>query len=881
MKRFLAMFRKRRLDRDLDDEIRFHFEAQVEENLRRGLTPEQARSEAQRSFGGVEQVKEAYRDLRGVPFLETLAQDLRYSARVLRQSPAFTAVAILTLALGIGSTAAIFSVVNTILLKPLPFRASDRLVLVRMQIPKFGTTEQPLPAPDTVEYRKSEVFEEAGAWRNWSCDLSGDGAPEQVMGARASASLLPMLGIAPLEGRLFSEDEERARAHVVVLSHGIWRSRYAADPRILGRSILLNREPYQVIGVMPATFVFPPRGLPQERNAALWVPLSLTPVELATYLDNPGYTVLGRLRPDVSIRRANTEMLSIARQIQASFPPQLKTNLPTNFEVRGIAVPFRERVVGGSRELLFLLLGAVGFLLLIACANVANMLLSRGTTRGRELALRAALGAGRARLIRQLLTESALLSILGGALGVLLAWWGKGLLISALPANLPLTEQIRMDTRALVYAFAVSVLTGLLFGLAPALTASRASLGHALNERARTTRQGWLLNGLVGVQLALALVLLSGAGLLIRSFIQLQSIDHGFHTEHLLTASLALPASQYSEARSRDFYQELLRRLRSLPATSAVGMASDLPFEGLWSRIVSPEGSSAPRIPIINYTLVLGDYFRALGTPLKSGRFFSAADRAGSQPVVIVNETLARRFWPGEDPVGKRMQWGTPEMRLPWLTVVGVVGDMNQASPDNALNPHAYGPYLQGSGHSWLSKMNLALRTSGDPLLLSNALRAEVSRLDPELPVAKLRTMEQILAGSLAPRRLSMWLLTVFALAALLLAALGIYGVMAYAVARRTREIGIRMALGAPRIGVLGMVLRQGMKLVTAGLIVGLGASLALTRFIASLLYGVSAADPVTYAAVSLLLILIALAAHFAPARRAVTVDPVIALRHE
>ncbi len=876
MKRFLAIFRKRRLDRELDDELRFHIDALIEQNLRRGMTPDRARHEAHRSFGGVEQVKEAYRDRRGIPMLETLLQDLRYSQRVLRQSPTFTAVAILTLALGIGATSAIFSVVNAVLLKPLPFRSADRLVLVRQQIPKLGPQPMRVAAPDTVEYRKGEVFEEAGAMQNRVYDLSGDGGPEQITGGRVSASLFPMLGAAPLAGRSFSEDEDRLRIRVVLLSYGLWQRRYGRDTKIFGRAILLNREPYQVIGVMPSTFVFPPRGMPQDENADLWMPLGLTQDERRTYLDNPSYSVIGRLRPGLSIERASAEMMTIADRIQASFPPQFKAALPPDLELKAFVVPFKEQVVGGSRQLLFLLLGAVGFLLLIACANVANMLLSRSATRGRELALRAALGAGRARLVRQLLTESLLLSVLGGGLGILLAWWGTGLLVAALPGNVPLTEQIRIDARVLGFAVAVSVLTGLLFGRAPALSALQN------DRRNRLSHRGWLLSGLVSAQLALALVLLTCAGLLIRSFVRLELSDHGFLAEHLLTASIALPESQYGgKTKARDFYQTLLLRLASSPAARVAGMASDLPFEGVWSRVVTPEGSVAPHVPIVNYTLVLGDYFQALGAPLKRGRFFTEADRFGATPVILVNETLARRFWPGQDAIGKRLTIGMPEMHLPWLTVVGVVGDMNQSAPDEKLSPHVYEPYLQANGYSWIRKMNLALRTSGDPLALANAVRREVAQLDPELPVTKLRTIQQILDNSLASRRLSMWLLTVFALAALLLAALGIYGVMAYAVARRTREIGIRMALGAQRADVLGMILGQGMKLAAFGLSIGLAASLALTRLMTSLLYDVKPTDPLTYTAVALLLISIALAANFAPARRAVSVDPTVALRHD
>ena len=815
--------------------------------------------------------------------INALFQDLRYGWRLLRQRPAFAAVAILTLALGIASTSAIFSVVNAVLLKPLPFRGSDRLALVRLQIPKFGVAEQPLSASDTVEFRKAEVFEEAAAWQSRVYDLSSDGIPEQVPVARISASLFAMLGSASVRGRLFSEDEDRLRTHVVLLSNGLWRRRYASDPQILSRKIFINREPYQVIGVMPATFTFPPRGLPQEPSADLWIPLSLTTAELALR-DNPTYTVLGRLRPNISWEHANSEMIAIAHRIQASYPVEYRKWLPPDLDMRAIAVPFRERVVGGSRELLYLLLGAVGFLLLIACANVANLMLSRGAARRREMSLRTMLGAGRARLICQLLTEATVFSLLGGALGLLLTWTGIKLLVSALPTTLPLVEQIQVDTHVLVFAFTISILTGLLFGLGPALATSRSALDQDTKEGGRPRRQNRVLAGMVSAQLSLALVLLSGAGLLIRSFVRLQTSDQGFRTRYLLTASIALPESQYRDQENTlDFYEKLLPRLTALPGVLAAGIVSDLPYEGAASRrLVTAEGSAAPGIPLVNFSLVLGDFFGALGVPLKRGRVFTDADRAGMRLVAVVNETLARRFWPGEDPIGKRLQRGTPQMRLPWMTVVGVVGDVNQEGPDKSINPHVYAPYRQPPPRKLgVGKMNLALRTAGDPLGLANAVRGVVAGLDPELLVAKVRTMEQILEGSFAPRRLGMWMMTVFATAALLLAALGIYGVMTYAVERRTREIGIRMALGAQRATVLVTVLRHGMTLVMLGLIIGLAASLALSRLMTSLLYDVGPADPLTYTSVVLLLILIALIAQVAPARRAANVEPVVSLRQD
>jgi putative ABC transport system permease protein len=810
-------------------------------------------------------------------------QDLRYGVRMLGKSPGFTAVAVLALALGVGANTAIFSVVNTVLLRPLPFKDSGRLVLLQEGIPKLGVRAIPVCAPDVLDYeRQNHVFEELGAFRTTSYDLSGLGEAERVRAARVSAGLFPLLGVQPALGRVFAREEDQPGHLVAVLSDGLWR-RFGADPGVVGRTVALDRKPYTIIGVMPPRFEFPLRG-PQFHSepAELWLPMAFTPEELRVRGDNFNNSVIARLKPGVTLARANADVMAIARRIQELFPPDVRKD----FNLEASVVPYREQVVGGVRTLLLVLLGAVGFVVLIACANVANLLLTRAAARQKEIAIRTALGASRLRLVCQLLSESALLALLGGALGLLLAYWGTDLLVAVIPGSIPRSQEIAVDLQVLGFTLALSLATGLVFGAGPAVAATRTRVNETLKEGGRGSAAGVhrsrLHGALIISEVALALVLLAGAGLLVRSFIHLRETDPGFRPQQVLTMSVSLAPSKYAQPEQvRAFFQRLLERLQSQPGVKAVGAGTDLPLEGSWLRAFSAEDRPEPeagKFPVIYHTAVRGDYFEALGIPLKRGRYFSEQERPEAPCEVVLSESMARRFWPGEDPIGKRLKWGARQTETPWLAVVGVVGDVKQAALEVETQPHTYEPYWQAEHRrTW----QIAVRAAMAPSALTSAVRAQVRALDPEQPVTRVRTMEQVISTSMAPRRLNMFLLVVFASAATLLAAIGIYGVMAYSVTQRTHEIGVRMALGARRGDVLRMVIRQGMTLVLIGVGIGLGGALALTRVLASFLYGVKPTDPLTFAAVSVLLAAVALLADYIPARRATRVDPMIALRYE
>jgi putative ABC transport system permease protein len=823
--------------------------------------------------------------------MRTLWQDLRYGARTLWKNPGTTFVIIVALALGVGANTAIFSVVNAVLLRPLPFDNPEQLVVVWETNPARGVQAGTPSPPDFREWRqRTQAFEQMAAFYEEDYNLSGTGEPERLSGAVASANFFSTLKVNAAAGRTFQPDEEQFGAHrVAVLSHGLWQRRFGGNTQILGQTINLNNQPYTVIGIAPPDFQL--AGV----RAELWTPMAFAPGDRYNTRGNHFLNVVARLKPGMSIAQAQADMDVITRQLAEAHE--------MNAGLGAKVVPMHEEAVGSYRPALLVLLGAVGFVLLIACANVANLLLARSAARQKEFALRATLGASRLRTVRQLLTESLLLSVLGGGLGLLLAMWGVDLLVALSPAELPRVAEIGVDGRVLTFTLSLSVLTGIVFGLAPALQASHLDLNEALKEGGRSVTGGKrtrrLRGALVVAEIALSLVLLAGAGLLINSFWHLTQVSPGFKTDNLLTMQIALPESKYPPGephRVQALYRQLLERVATLPGVQSVGATSSLPLAaGGWGKLLSVEGRPAPpsleTIPLVQYRHVSANYFSTLGVSPVKGRLFTEQDNANSPPVALINEEMARRFFPGEDPVGKRIWMGPPESMLPGgalpqgysfprLTIAGVVNDVKHQGLNQQAGPEVYTPHSQGAGETQRS-MFLAVRTTVDPLSLAAAVRNEVRAVDKDQPVADVQTMEQRLAASLAGPRFNMLLLGLFAAVALALAAVGLYGVMAYGVTQRTHEIGIRMALGAQRSNVLRLVVRQGMLMALVGVALGLAASFALTRVMASLLFGVSATDPLVFTIIALLLAVVAFIASYIPARRAIKVDPMTALRYE
>jgi putative ABC transport system permease protein len=665
------------------------------------------------------------------------------------------------------------------------------------------------------------------------------------------------------------------------LSYRLWQRQFGADPNIVGHKVTLNRQPYTVVGVMPRSFVFPVPGMNQGEASDLFVPMAFTPAELAAVGDNFNYGVLGRLKPDVTLAQANADLTAIAHRILETYPVEFRSDITLS----AIALPLAEQVVGQARTPLLLLLGAVAFVLLIACINVTNLLLNRATDRQREIAVRLALGASRARLLRQLLAESMLLTLTGAATGLVLAHWIIQALLALMPAEIPRVHAVGLNLAVLGFTVGLAVLTGLVFGIVPALASSRTNVNTTLKEGGRSSMEGRphhrVREVLVVAELAIAMVLLVGAGLLLRSFQHVLETDPGFQPEHVLTASLSLPESQYpNKTQVQNFYRQLIGRLQQLPGTQMAGTSTDLPLRAGWNHIFTPEGYQPPpgaNLNFSNHSVIFGQYLQTMGVPLLRGRYFTEADKQNSTPVLLVSESLAKRYWPNQDAIGKRLKWGPPESKDPWLTVVGIVGDVKQGALEVETTPHTYEPFLQNTSGS----VNVAIRASGDPAGLASALRAAVWALDPQLAVAQVRTMDQVITESTTSRRFNLFLLAGFAFLALVLSAIGIYGVIAYSVVRRMHEIGIRMALGASGRDVMRLVIGRGLLLLGIGIVIGIGGALALTRSLAIFLYDIRPADPLTFAGVIVILSSVALLASYIPARRATRVDPMIALRYE
>jgi putative ABC transport system permease protein len=809
--------------------------------------------------------------------LGTLLQDLRFGFRMLVKRPGFAIVTIVTLALGIGANSAIFTVVNAALLRPLPYREPGRLVHLWETTPREQFNEREASYPDYLDWKaNNQVFEDVAGYTRRSFSLTGRETPERLEGAAVTDNFLQVLGVEPILGRAFRKGEDLPGAErLVLLSYGLWQRRFGGDPNIVGQTLALNGESYAVIGVLPESFQFAPAGTPE-----LWATLNPNDGQVSRRFMH-WLNIIARLKPGVSVAQAQAGMGSVAQAI-AQGDPQSHTG--TAIKV----VSLHEQIVGNVRPILLVLLGAVCFVLLIACANVANLLLARSAARQKEIAIRTALGAGRWRLIRQLLTESLLLAGLGGAFGLILAQWGVDLLVARIPASqvktMPYLQGLTIDSRVLIFTVLVSLVTGLVFGLAPALQSSRLNLQESLKEGGKTSAapaRGRLRNLLVVAEIALALVLLVGAGLMLKSLVRLLSVDPGFNADNLLTMRVLLPIAKYPEnAQVATFHQQLIERVESLPGVKGVGSVNILPLLGGNTATFVPEGRPAPppgQEVESNIRNVNSSYFRVMNVPLIRGRYFTDQDTDKTPPVLIINQTAANRFFPGEDPVGRRLIY--PKIELPPFEIVGVVGDEKVTGLDKAVTPVIYGPFLQSPNGS----ISLVVRTDGDPNSIVRAVRSEIQQLDPDLPVFDVRTMGQIIdnAPSTFLRRYPAFLIGVFAGVALLLAMVGIYGVISYSVTQRTHEIGVRMALGARQGDIFKMVLGQGLILTLVGTACGLLAALALTRFLSSLLFNVSANDPLTYIAVSLPLIAVALLACYIPARRATRVDPMVALRYE
>jgi predicted permease len=888
------LFWARRVEADLDQEVYAHLAMLTDENIRAGMSPKEAARAARIELGGVEQVKEQVREERIGTWFHSVLSDSRYGLRQLRKNPGFTAVAIATLALGIGASTAIFSVVDAVLLRPLPFEYPSGLVALHEGVPKMGYPKMGFSPPDLAVFaREQKSFSAIGAFRCAYVNVSGQDEPERVMAARVSSSLFPMLGAEPLLGRNFVSDEDAPGHNVVLLSYGLWRRHYGGVPNILGQTIDIDRRPYTVVGVMRQKFEFPLSG-PQDNGspADLWVPMAFTPAELQDWGGAYFTSVVGRLRPGIPLDRARGETELLAREVLRSYPPAL-TNLFRGVELKIIAAPFQEDVVGSVRTLLLVLMAAVTLVLLIACANFATLLLSRAAARQKEIAVRAALGASRFRLGRQMLTESLLLAFGAGALGFLLAFVATNVILAFVPPNIPLPGHVSLDGGVFAFAVGISILAAVIFGLAPALQISSPSMQRPLREsgrRATASRAHHRLQGFfVAVEFALALVLLIGAGLLIHSFGELLETNPGFRPDHVLTLNIPLPREAYPQGEQvRGFYGELLDRVSNLPGVQGAGLSNDLPLNAREMVSVAIEGRSkaeAETPQAICQSWVAGSYFQVLGVGLIQGRWFGPEDRIESRPVTIVSLATAQKFWPGQNAIGKRIRWG---VKAPWQTIVGIVGDVSQGPLNTAVAPHVYRPYSQlpapfleedpfGDWHA----MNLAVRTQTEPVSLISAVLAEIHSLDPDLAVAGIRTMTQVISSSFAAPEFNMTMLGILAGLALFLSAIGVYGVLAYVVTQQTHEIGVRMALGAKPRDIRRLVVGRGARLTGIGAGFGLAVALCLTHLMKSLLYGVSSMDPLTFVSVVILLIVVGLLASYVPARRATRVDPMVALRYE
>ena len=804
--------------------------------------------------------------------MHTLLADLRYGLRLLRLTPAFTAIAICALALGIGANSAIFSTVDSVLLQPLPYQDPARLVLV-WEDASFASFPKNTPAPGNFfSWReRNHVFTDMAAARFATANLTADGPPEQVFGRRVTSNFFDVLGVRPLLGRAFTAQEDDTAASVVLLSYGLWQRRYVGDPSVIGKTMLMDGSEFTIIGVLPRDFVF------RDREMDYWSPAAFTPAE-KQLRDSHYLNVVARLKPGVSVRRAQEEMSAIARQLQQAYPN-------SNRGVGAVVAPIKDEILGNTRLALLVLMSAAGCVLLIACANVASLLLARAVARRREVAVRAALGAGRGRLIRQMITEGTLLSLIGGVVGLALASPALRLLTRLVPAGLPGSAAPEIDARALGFTLLLSLLTGLLFSIVPAIQASRTSLNDALKEGGRTgigSSRAGARDILVMLEVAAALVLLMGAGLMLQTLARLRAIDVGFRTDHMLTMRTILPQSKYKDpARRIAFYDRVLEQVRALPGVQGAAFSSNLPFTAQGNTQGYRIEGRQPE-PGMSYDALLrvgtNGYLKILGVRLIEGRLIEDSDGPAAPPVVVINETFARRHWPHESPLSHRISLNFPTPV--WRTIIGVVADVRERGYELEMKPGVYLPFVQFPG-TWARPDTIAVRTKSDPLSLAGAIRQIIGSMDPEQPISAVRTMDEIINQQVADRLQQMTLLGIFAGLALLLASVGLYGVLSYVVMQRSREIGLRMALGASASNVTWMIVVRGLTLAGLGLGIGVAGVWTLTRAMKSLLYGVGATDPATFGMVTGLLAAIAVTACWIPARRAARLDPIMVLRQE
>lgn len=873
-----AMVRRNKVESELNEELNSYLQSAADAKVQAGATPEEAMREARLEMGGMESVKDQVRAVGWEFALEVFVQDVRYGVRKLLKAPVFTAVALTTIAIGIGANAAIFSLVDAILLRPLPYPEPQHLVVAGTH-QRGGSGLELISAADFLAWRDQQRSFEQVAFADRASTrvaLSGLGPPERISGAGVSANFFSVFAVTPLKGRGFLPGEDRPGApEIVVISEQFWRDHLGSDPAVLSRTLTLDGKQRAIVGVMPAAFRFPARGA-----TAVWTNYILNPP-----VARPPYALLavGRFKPNIGVHQAEAEFNSIAAQVNAQYP--------NSDDLVAAMMPMKEWMVSGVSTALLVLLGAIGLLLLIVIVNVANLLLARATARESEVALRMALGASRTRIVRQLLTESAVLSLLGGILGLLLAFVAVWSFLATPPVPMPRLEEVSINPGVLLFTFLICVGSGILFGLAPALQTSHPSLSGSLKETNRSSSSASAHRthrALLVFEVALALVLMIGSSLLIRSFVRLNSVNPGVETEHVITAAISL-SNRYSEPpQIRQFWQQFLQKVASLPGVRAAGITMSLPPNLLLISnpfIVEGQGYDRQRqLQLAEEMLVSPEYFRALGIPLMKGRFFSPADRVEGEKdpmIVIINDTMAKQYFSGKDPIGSRIQTGDPNPNSRWETVVGVVGDVKYSGLDAAPGPTIYVPYTENGWVGWSREMYLVIRGTGNMTDLVPTIRGKLASIDSTIPLGQIRTMQELLDESLGEQRFRTWLITAFAALALLLSAIGLYALVSYSVSQRTREIGIRVALGAQRSHILTMVLKEALHLLVFGLLLGLVGALLVTRIIQSLLYSTSAIDALSFAATSLTLIIVALLACYIPARCATKVDPLIALRFE